>query len=103
MFMPQVGWSGVGFIKEVRELKTREGKIWAYGVKLEVMGGTYELTTTDKALSEKCGSGAVMKVSGGFEQYQGSLKLRLENAEAFDPSKSSDASAGRKAATVGGA
>jgi len=96
MLFFQVGWSGVGFIKEVRELKTRDGKVWAYGVKFEVMGGTYELQTLDQALAKQCGVGAVVKVGGSFDQYNGSLKLRLETVEAYDPSKASEAPAGRR-------
>ena len=99
----QIGWSGVGVIREVRELKTKAGKVWAHGVKLDVMGGTYELTTQNEALAKQCGAGAVVKVSGGFELYQNFLKLRLESVESCDPAKPAEAPVARRPVAAGGA
>jgi len=83
MEMFRVGWSGIGSIKEVRELKTKDGKTWSHGIKLEVMGGTYELQTQDAQLAAQCKVNTLMKVGGGFDQYQGNLKLRLEKVEVY--------------------
>ena len=71
-------------IVDLRELKTKEGKLWAYSVKVEVRGGTYEasIPLVEEKFYKTLGVGMLGEVVGGFEQYQGNIKLQMT---AFTP------------------
>jgi hypothetical protein len=82
MFQPS--WSIPGIVGEVRELKTKENKVWAYAVKLIAMGGTFETTTKDENLFKKISAGMQAVFAGTFESFGGQLKLALGSFKVAD-------------------
>lgn len=76
-------WSITGVCTEVRELKTKEGKIWLYAVKLMALGGIYELQTKDEKVYKTFGEGAEYEASGTFDHFNGKIKFLLQQAKAL--------------------
>jgi hypothetical protein len=66
-----------GVVAETRELKSKEGKVWSYAVKVMAMGGTFELQTQDEKLARSVGSGQQVVASGRFEFFNNAIKLIL--------------------------
>lgn len=75
-------WRIEGVASEVRELKSKEGKKFADAVKIVAMGGTFEATTRDDAVSKSVGVGQAGVFSGTFEQFNGALRLVLGKVSA---------------------
>lgn len=87
---PIPSWSISGVIQDIRELKTKEGKVWAYMCKLMAMGGTYELQTRDPNITHGVAAGQMADAVGTFEQYNGELRLTLSRivpTKAANPAK----------------
>ncbi len=76
-------WTISGVCTEVRELKTKEGKIWLYAVKLMALGGIYELQTKDEKVYKTFGEGAEYEASGTFDHFNGKIKFLLQQAKAL--------------------
>ena len=66
-----------GIVSEVRELKTKEQRVWAHSVKVATLGATFELTTKDPALVMGLKPGSPYQFVGSFEHYNGAVKLIL--------------------------
>jgi hypothetical protein len=66
-----------GVVAEIRDLKTKEGKVWCYAVKVMAMGGTFELQTPDEKLAKSAGSGQQVVAFGRFEFFNNAAKFIL--------------------------
>lgn len=75
-------WSISGICTETRELKTKEGSIWMYVIKIMAMGGIYELQTRDDQMFKQFGEGGEYLVSGSFDHFNGKIRFALQNAKA---------------------
>jgi len=60
-----------GVVIEVRDLVTKEGKVWSHSVKVMAMGGTFELQTQDEALAKRFKQNQEGEAKGRFENYKG--------------------------------
>lgn len=58
-----------GIVSEFRELKGKQGNVWAYAVKVVAMGGTFSLQTTDEKLAKSVGVGQPVVAKGRFELF----------------------------------
>lgn len=76
-------WSLSGVCTEVRELKTKEGAVWLYVVKLMALGGMYELQTKDENLFKVFGEGAEYEASGTFDHFNGRIKFQVQQGKAL--------------------
>ncbi|MEM7628132.1 MAG: hypothetical protein AAF356_01785 [Planctomycetota bacterium] len=72
-------WAMDGVVAEIRELKTKNNDTWAHVVQLHAMGGTYELMTKNPDLVKNLGEGEAVHATGGFQTYQGSIKLMVHD------------------------
>jgi hypothetical protein len=70
-----------GVIADIRDLKTKEGKVWAFALKVMAMGGTYELQTPDEKLAKSAGVGQQVVASGRFEFFNNAAKFILTKLE----------------------
>lgn len=76
-------WSLSGVCTEVRELTTKEGKVWMYVVKIMAMGGVYELQTKDGALFRQAGEGAEYEAAGVFDHFNGKIRFVVQKLKAI--------------------
>lgn len=83
--MPTFQWSGVGQVLELRELKSKEGKVFAYSAKVAAMGGTFELQTRDPLVHQSIPAGGLIECCGDFELYNGNLRLAVRMAKPYAP------------------
>jgi hypothetical protein len=70
-----------GVVADTRDLKTKEGKVWCYAVKVMAMGGTFELQTPDEKLAKSIGAGQQVVATGRFEFFNNAIKLILTKLE----------------------
>ena len=66
-----------GLVVDMRELMTKEKKVWAYAVKIMAMGGTFELTTPDEKLWKTVAVGTAGEATGRFENFSGTWRFIL--------------------------
>lgn len=76
-------WSLSGVCTEVRELRTKEGSVWMYVVKLMALGGIYELQTKDEAMFKQFGEGGEYEATGTFDHFNGKIKFQLQTGKAI--------------------
>lgn len=76
-------WSLSGVCTEVRELKTKEGVIWLYVIKLMALGGIYELQTKDEKLFQLFGEGGEYETTGTFDHFNGKIKFQVQSGKAL--------------------
>ena len=80
-FAPIPSFPLVGVCSEVRDLKTKDGRVFQHLVKFSCMGGTFELATRDQKLADSCQVGAQYECTGNFEQFNNTWKFMLTNAK----------------------
>lgn len=68
------GWHGAGVVKEKRELKTKEGKVFKHVLKVAGMGETYEVEVQPETYA-KFGEGQIVYCRGTFEFYNGKAQF----------------------------
>ena len=71
-----------GVIADIRDLKTKEGKVWSFALKIMAMGGTYELQTPDEKLAKSAEKLAEVNAALSEE-----IEKRLEAAAERDESQ----------------
>jgi hypothetical protein len=76
-------WSITGVCTEARELKNKEGKTWAYLVKLMALGGMYELKTKDEQMFKTFGEGIEYETTGTFDHFNGNIQFQLKQVKAL--------------------
>jgi hypothetical protein len=78
-FVFTIEWKARAVVGECRALSSVKSKeIWGYSIKLQVIGGTYDVMTRDKAIFDSVGEGQEVDAVGGFETYNGQLKMLLK-------------------------
>lgn len=82
-------WKVPGMLAEAREIKTKDGRVFAYAANVLTMGAKLEVQTRDESMFRRlCDRvGKVGVFAGTFDVYGGQIRLALSTVN-FDGEKS---------------